>query len=101
MKNPLATFVGRLRFLSRRQQISDEVTQELASHLDLLTSRYIESGLTPVEARRAATRQLGNITLVRENVYEMNSIRWLDTLAQDVSPRASRVRAGILHSPPW
>ena len=84
MKNPLATFVGRLRFLSRRQQISDEVTQELASHLDLLTSRYIESGLTPVEARRAATRQLGNITLVRENVHEMNSIRWLDTLAQDV-----------------
>jgi putative ABC transport system permease protein len=74
----------RLPFITRRGRLDDEVAEELASHLDLLTARYIESGLTPDEARRAATRQLGNTTLVREDVYRMNSLQWLDTLLQDV-----------------
>ncbi len=73
-----------MRNIFRRQQLVDEVTRELDAHLEMLTSRYIDSGMAPAEAREAATRQLGNTTLVRENVYEMNSIRWLDTLAQDV-----------------
>ena len=76
--------MGRLRFLTRRARLDDEVAQELASHLDLLTARYVESGLTPDEARHQATRQLGNTTLVREDVYRMNSLQWLDTLIQDV-----------------
>lgn len=73
-----------LRFLLTRKRQSDEVARELESHLELLTSRYVESGIDPEEARMAATRQLGNVTLVREDIYQMNSIQWLDTLVQDV-----------------
>ena len=84
MRKSPAAFLSRLRFVARRRQLADDVAQELTSHLELLTSRYIESGMIPEEARLAATRQLGNLTLVQEEVYEMNSIKWLDALSQDV-----------------
>ncbi|MGH9384116.1 MAG: ADOP family duplicated permease [Vicinamibacterales bacterium] len=79
----LVTLVAKLRFVVARGRLQDEAAQELATHLECLTSRYIHSGMTPAEARLAATRQLGNVTLVREDIYRMNSIRWLDTLTQD------------------
>jgi predicted permease len=74
----------RLRYVFQRRHLDDEVAAELASHLEMLTERYVAAGMDPIEARRHATRQLGNTTLVREDVREMNSIRWLDTLVQDV-----------------
>ncbi len=74
----------RLRYLFQRRRLDDEVAAELAAHLEMLTDRYIAAGVDPVEARRQATRQLGNTALVREDVYQMNSVRWLDTLLQDL-----------------
>src|SRR5689334_21789974 len=74
----------RLRYVFQRRRLDDDVAAELASHLELLTERLVAAGMDPVEARRQATRQLGNTALVRENVYELNSIRWLDTLLLDV-----------------
>jgi predicted permease len=75
--------VSRLRFVLARRRLSDEASDELRSHLELLTARYMSSGMAPDEARRAAKRQLGNPVLVHEDIYNMNSIRWLDTLIQD------------------
>ena len=46
--------------------------------------RYIRSGLSPDEAAAAARRQLGNTTLIREEIFQMNGIGWLDRLAQDL-----------------
>jgi predicted permease len=84
MRGSLVAWLSRLRFVFQRRRLNDELSQELTAHLDLLTERYIDSGMAPNEARHAAQRQLGNVTLVRENVYEMNSLRSLDTLIQDV-----------------
>jgi putative ABC transport system permease protein len=36
------------------------------------------------EARYAAHRKLGNTTLIREEIYQMNSLNWLETLWQDL-----------------
>ena len=36
----------------------------------LLAERYIRSGMTPDDARAAAQRQLGNVTLVREEIHQ-------------------------------
>lgn len=84
MRDRLIAVVSRLRFLLSRGRLSDEASDELRLHLDLLTDRYIRSGMAPGAARSAASRQLGNVALVREDIYRMNGIRWLDVLTQDV-----------------
>jgi putative ABC transport system permease protein len=84
MWDTLKAVVSRLRFVLRRDRLSDEASHELRFHLDSLTARYIDSGMAPDAARLAARRQLGNVALVQENIYRMNSIGWLDVLIQDV-----------------
>src|SRR5262245_28397923 len=68
----------------RRRRVDDELRGELQQHIDLLTERYLQQGLPPDEARRAAHRQFGNTTLVREQIYESTRIRWLDDVGQDI-----------------
>ncbi|MFI5104048.1 MAG: ABC transporter permease, partial [Terriglobales bacterium] len=40
--------------------------------------------MPPAEARAAAYRKLGNRTLIREEIYRMNSLGFLETLWQDI-----------------
>ena len=80
----LAAAVSRLRFALHRGRLAHDAADELRLHLELLTDRYIAAGMTPEAARNAARRQLGNVTLVQEDIYRMNSIRWIDVLMQDV-----------------
>jgi putative ABC transport system permease protein len=80
----LLALFSRVRFALERRRLDEEATRELESHLDLLTADYVGRGLPPDEARLAARRQVGNLTQVREEIYRMNSISWLDALAQDI-----------------
>src|SRR5688500_12721166 len=43
-------------------------------------------------APRAAYRKLGNPTLVREEIYQMNTLGWLETLLQDLRYGARLLR---------
>jgi putative ABC transport system permease protein len=67
-----------------RRRVDDEAAEELRDHLERLTARYRGQGLTLVEARAMAHRQLGNITRVREEIYWMNGMQWLETFFHDV-----------------
>jgi MacB-like periplasmic core domain len=75
---------ARLHFLPARRRLVDDVTEELESHVELLTARYIGCGMYPDDARLAARRQLGNTTRVREDIYTMNSIEWIGAVAYDL-----------------
>ncbi len=66
-----------------RQQADAEQGQELESYLEIATDEYIARGMSPDSARAAALRKLGNPTLIREEIYRMNAIAFLDTLARD------------------
>ena len=48
--------------------------------------------MTPDQARTAAYRKLGNATLIREEIYTMNSLGWLETLWQDLRYGARLLR---------
>jgi putative ABC transport system permease protein len=61
-----------------------ERARELESHLDIETDENIARGMTPGDARAAARRKLGNTVCIREDIYRMNSIGWLDSLWQDL-----------------
>ena len=72
-----------LRFF-RRDRWDAERARELASYLDIETDENIARGMTPEAARTAACRKLGNPTLIREQVYDMNSLGLLETTWHDM-----------------
>ncbi|RPI57324.1 MAG: FtsX-like permease family protein [Acidobacteria bacterium] len=80
----LVAVFSRLGFAWARRRLDSETQDELDAHLALLADRYIRSGMTPPDAQDAARRQFGNFTQIREDVYQMNGIRSVDGLAQDL-----------------
>ncbi len=71
--------------------------QELDAHVELLADRHIRAGMTAEEARAAARRRIGNALLVREEVYRMNSLPWIERMVQDlrVASRMLRRSPGV------
>ncbi|MGH9583127.1 MAG: ADOP family duplicated permease, partial [Bryobacteraceae bacterium] len=56
----------------------------LEAYLEIETQDNIARGMSAEEARYAARRKLGNPTLIREEIYLMSGIRFLDSLCRDV-----------------
>src|SRR5439155_20943498 len=56
----------------------------LQPYIDTETRENIARGMTPDEARYAARRKLGNATLIREEIYRMNSIGFVEALWHDL-----------------
>jgi predicted permease len=71
------------RFL-RRAYWDRERSKEIDSYLEIETADNIARGMTPVEAAAAARRKFGNTTLVREEIYRINTVSWLESMVQDV-----------------
>jgi putative ABC transport system permease protein len=90
----LVAWRSRLRSAAARRRLDEEARQELDSHLELLQERYVQSGMTPADARIAARRQLGNTALVREEIYQTNGLRWVDGLTQDLRYALRQLRHG-------
>jgi hypothetical protein len=61
-----------------------EIDDEIASHLAEATDEYMQQGLSPEEARRAAQRSFGGVTQTREVYRQVRSFAWLEDLGRDV-----------------
>lgn len=92
MRPRLTAWLSRLPFAWARRRLDRETRAEFDLHLELLVERYVRSGLTPDEARAAARRQFGNATTMREDVYDMNSLPWIDGVAQDLRYAVRQLR---------
>ncbi len=75
--------MGWSRFF-RRAQWDEERAKELEDYLAHEIDDDIARGMTPAEARRAAQRKLGNPTRIREEIYDMNTMPFVDTFWQDL-----------------
>jgi hypothetical protein len=75
--------VGWTRFF-RRSQWDAERARELQDYLAHEIDNDLARGLTPDETTGAAHRRLGNPTLVREEIYEMNTLQMVDSVWQDL-----------------
>ena len=76
----------------RRRYWDEERAREIEAYLEIETAENIARGMTPEEARYAARRKLGNPTQIREEIYRMNTIRFLETLWQDLRYGARLLR---------
>jgi predicted permease len=75
--------MGWTRFF-RRSYWDDERARELSAYLEEEIDDNIARGMTPEAARFAAHRKLGNPARIREEIYEMNTIGFLETIWQDL-----------------
>jgi hypothetical protein len=75
----LARLTAYLRALARRQEIDAEAEDELQFHLEQHVETNIEHGMSPVEARRVALRDLGGLTGTRQAVREVRTT-WLESV---------------------
>jgi putative ABC transport system permease protein len=68
----------------RRACWDAERSRELQDYLAHETDDNIARGMAPDEASRAAHRKLGNATRIREDIYEINTLRLVETTWQDL-----------------
>ncbi len=69
-------------FGRKKRRVSD-FESEIRSHLDLAAGQFREEGLDEREARYAALRQFGNVTIARERFHEAGRWRWLDAIGSE------------------
>jgi len=75
--------MGWRRFL-RRARWDRERRQEIDSYIQIETDANIATGMPIETARGAARKKFGNPTLIREEIYWMNTITFLDTFLRNV-----------------
>jgi putative ABC transport system permease protein len=76
----------------RRQYWDEERAHELDAYLAQEIDDNIARGMTREQARAAAHRQLGNTTRIREEIYEFNSMGWIERLRLDLRDGWKQVR---------
>jgi hypothetical protein len=68
----------------RRKHWDEERTRELEAYLEIEIDENLARGMSPEQARQVAQRKLGNSTLIREEIYRMNSLAFFESLWQDI-----------------
>jgi predicted permease len=76
----LAKFGG----LFRKNQIERELDDEIRSHIAMEVDENLEKGMQPEEARHAASRAFGNVTLAKDDSRSAWIYRWIEDLVKDV-----------------
>ena len=69
--------------------------REMAFHIDSLARDYARDGLSEVDAQRAARRQFGNLTRLKERGHDERTMR----LAEDVTRDVRHAARGLWRSP--
>lgn len=74
----------RLRALFRRENVLNDIEEEMRSHIELAAEADGERGMSSDEARRNAQRSFGNLASIKDLAYEVRGGGWLETLWQDL-----------------
>jgi putative ABC transport system permease protein len=80
----LTTVTNRLRALFRKDQLDDELDDELRFHLDMETEDLVRRGLTEEAARRTARIRLGDAHRIKEAHRDARGVPAVESLAQDL-----------------
>ena len=84
MINFLAQLWRRLDYYRRRRQFDADLEEEMRFHLQMKIEENVAAGMSAEEASRAARRQFGNPTWLREESRKMWGFNSVEALLQDV-----------------
>src|ERR1700694_4206953 len=88
------SFFRTLDWLLRRRDKEDELREELQFHLE--EEAELHSGLSADEARMAARRELGNVTLVREDTRSAWGWSMVEQFGQDLRYAFRTMKGNLL-----
>jgi len=74
----------RLRSLFRKDDVEQELSDELRFHLERLMEEKVAHGMTPEEARYAAVREIGGFDQIKEECRDMRRVNHIENLIQDI-----------------
>lgn len=77
-------FISRALDLLLRRRRDERLTEEMQTHLDLLTDEYIASGMPPDDARHAARRAFGGVDQAKAIYRDQRGLPSIDGLLQDL-----------------
>jgi predicted permease len=77
-------FIQRLRTQFQKKELDQELSEELAFHIEQETEENIAAGMSPEEARYAALRKFGGVDQVKEECRDAWGVRFIDTVLQDL-----------------
>jgi putative ABC transport system permease protein len=80
----LHRLLARLKAIVRAGDLDRDFTEELQSHLDLLTDEHVRRGMTPDAARRAALIRLGAPASLRAQHRDTRGFRGFEAVGQDL-----------------
>ena len=70
--------------MRRDKRVLEGLDEEIRNHIETETQENIDRGMSPEEARHAAMRKFGNVTLAKEDARAVWTLIWLEELVQDV-----------------
>ena len=88
-------FIRRLLALFRWYSRDRDMEREMAFHVDSLARDYARDGLSDVDAQRAARRQFGNLTRLKERGHDERTMLLVEDVTRDVRHAAR----GLWRSP--
>jgi predicted permease len=77
-------WLRRFRSTVLGSNLDDDFAKETQFHLDERINEYVKGGMTDEQARLEAHRRLGNLSLARDQARDVDTVRWLGDLGQDV-----------------
>jgi predicted permease len=80
----LREVLNRVRSLFHSEKLDHEVSEEMASHLEMAAEENLRRGMSPEEARRQALVRFGGVQQAIEQHRESRTLPWIDVLKQDL-----------------
>ena len=74
----------RVQALLHKDRMERELDDEVRFHLEMQVERNLKKGMNPEEARYAALRNFGGVDQIKEECRDMQGIRLIETLWQDL-----------------
>jgi len=84
MSDRALTFLAKLKALFAQRRADSAFDEEMRTHLEMLAEKYEREGISPKEAARAARRQFGNTTLLKQRQRESRTTMFFANVWRDM-----------------
>ena len=81
----LSSLLRRWRALTRRDEMEQELDEEMRFHLDRDIEQNIKSGMTPEDARYAALKSFGGVDQSKEECRNARGVELIENTVRDVT----------------